>query len=400
MKLKNVLKTIAITMSVFAFIFVLKSCKKIDASAEDKSEAAIRADVLKAIKAEYGNVSGGQIFTVNKQPDQLFYQTTTGGEIKLLYNTNPQGEPVAGNTCPNTCQNTTDPTKFRVISTLQSVQRLYQCESNGTKSDLIIKWIVSLPLGFSPGFSSQGVKINAQGSAPTILGSDGFETFKNIGQDPACASSRRYEVRVRVPNVAVSYFGSGMQLSSDLKISTSCNVLPTIITGFVNAPAAALNTYLPCGRVDKVYINPNTGPSNCATAAGNTTVGCPFPTLINDPIDLQQVEYRKVTATNGSLEWVDQNGPTFAGWLPGTSTRSFTLNPSTGILNLTNMIPTVQLPPPAPPITIKWLVRYRNIKTGSCNQIITPSNPASGGDPGTNAPWGANELWFTEVFSL
>jgi hypothetical protein len=398
MKLNNIIKTIAITMSIFAFIFILKSCKKVDASAEDKSEAAIRADVLKAIKAEYGNVTGGQVFSVNKQPDQLFYQTTTGGEIKLLYNTNPQGEPVAGNTCINTCKNTTDPTKFRVITTLQSVQRFYQCESNGTKSDLRIKWIVSLPTGFmgtGSQFSSQGVKINAQGSAPTLLSSDGFETWKDLGVDPACAYSRQYEVTVRVPNVAVSYFGSGMQLSSDLKINTSCGVLPIISTGFVNAPPAALNTYQPCGRVDKVYVNPNTGPSNCATAGGNT-ITCAFPTLINDPIDLQQVEYRKVTATNGSLEWGDQNQATYAGWLPNTSTRSFTLNPSTGILNLINIIPSI------PANSVKWLVRYRNIKTGSCNQILSPITPGTPAisDLGTNAVWGLNELWFTEAWVL
>jgi hypothetical protein len=135
----------------------------------------------------------------------------------------------------------------------------------------------------------------------------------------------------------------------------------------------------PCDRTEKVWINPNSGPSNCCTAGGAYTICTPPSglTLIDD----HQLEYRQVNSVYGNLGWEEQTSTIYYGYCFNTSLTQATIPPSSGISYLTLMIPS----------SGPWLVRYRNIKGSTCPLIGNLYTP------GTNL-WAGN--WVVEYWPL
>ena len=374
-------------MAITAFMLVLKSCKKTDIDApNNKSAAATRAAAIQAIKAKYGNVSAGIVYNVNKTADEIFYKNAAGNMVSLYGNSNNN---VVARPCIFNCNNTTNPADLYITYTLDYVQRFYICE-NSTKSTLSVKWTVSVPFAIT-NETPDGV-LNTFGkvkftpsSGPAVIltatANDPNFTVTNLGTDPSCGVNTLYAVTYNFTEVDNSNFASSTQLDALLSLSNDCALIGNLLaTGYVSAPTFNQNAYLPCNRIEKAYVNPNTGPSNCATVAGNYIL-CSPPSGLT-PIDLHQVEYRQVTSTTGSLQWGGQISTVHWGVIPNTTTQWPTMSPYTGVLNLINMLNG----------SGTWLVRYRNVKTGTCN-VIDPSGPPNG-------DWGNPALWVTTVWYL
>lgn len=383
-KLRYIIPLIAIV----AFTLFLKSCKKTDINVPiDKTVEDTRATAIKAIKAKYGDVSAGYIVNVNKTADEIFYRNAAGKMVSLYgnsYNNQPNNI-----VCIYNCNNTSNPANLRIVYTLDYVQRFYLCESSGSpaKSTVSVKWTVSVPFTITDE-TPDGV-LNTFGkvkftpsSGPAVIltataGDPGF-TYTSLGTDPNCGVNTLYSVTYYFNGVDNSNFASGTQLDALLSLSNDCALIGYLsATSYVSAPSFNQNAYLPCNRIEKAYVNPNTGPSNCATVAGNYVI-CSYPGGSFTPIDYHQVEYRAVTHST-SRAWGDQNQTVYYGIIPGTSTPSAILNPSTGVLNLVNMLPSSGL----------WLVRYRNVNTTTCGVISGPG--------GT---WPNTALWILELWNL
>ncbi len=74
MKTIKKLRFIATLMAMAAFMLVIKSCKKIDndGTINTKEAEAAKAAAIKAVKAQYGDVSAGIVYNVKKQPMNIF----------------------------------------------------------------------------------------------------------------------------------------------------------------------------------------------------------------------------------------------------------------------------------------------------------------------------------------
>lgn len=386
-------------MAIAAFMLVLKSCKKTDIDApNNKSAEATRAAAIQAIKAKYGNVSAGIVYNVNKTADELFYKNAAGKMVSLYNNSNNNN--LVARPCIFNCNNTTNPADLYITYTLDYVQRFYICE-NSTKSTLSVKWTVSVPFAIT-NETPDGV-LNTFGkvkftpsSGPAVIltatANDPNFTVTNLGTDPGCGINTLYAVTYNFTNIDNSNFASGTQLDALLSLANDCALIGNLLaTGYVNAPSFNQNAYLPCNRIDMVHVNPGPPGNNYATATGNYTL-CSPPSGLT-PIDLHQVEYRKVNSTTGSLHWLNQTSPVYWGeTIPPSPVLAPTMSPYGGTLNLLNMLNG----------SGTWLVRYRNVKTGSCGVIINTNNtpPNPGGTVGANADWGNPVLWFTEVWAL
>ena len=393
MKTITSLKFIIALFGILAFTLAIKSCKKADNINPLQDAETTKSKSIQAVKDKYGNFSASIIIPVNKTTSQTFYKDANGKMVSIdnqgTLNTNsPTGGPCY------TCLTATTAGQLHFSYTLNYVQRWYKCES-GDKSTLTANWTISVP--FIPSYFVQDYLPNTYGYLEITAPGGGSPlthysyaaispydfTMKSLGHDPACLNNNIYEVSYNFTNVPDSYFGSGAQINGKVSVDCSCaSFFTNVNSGTIGAPALSNNSYLPCNRVDKVFVVPNTGPSNCATAAG-CYILCTNPGGFA-PINYHEVEYRKVTSGN-SLLWDDQiSGSTIHWGEPtGTSTESPTINPYTGVSNLIYMTPS----------SGTWLVRYRNVKTSICDIIYGP-----GSTPGGN--WGSNFTWVTEIWAL
>lgn len=287
-----------------------------------------------------------------------------------------------------TCSTASSAGQLRVTDTLNYVQRWYKCESTG-KSTLTANWTISVP--FTPTYFSVDTSVDTWGNveitAPgggsplthtSIYGPSSTEfKMRYLGNDPVCNNNKMYEVTYNFDNVPDSYFGSGAVIKASISIAGTCSLLGNVVTsGSVTAPTLSNDSYLPCDRIDQVFINPYMGPGGCATATGNYVL-CSYPSgfLL---IDNHQLEYRVVNSGTGSLAWSDQSSTVHGGVPTGLSTESQTIDPSTGVSNLVGITSGAT-----------WLIRYRNIKNSTCNLIS-----------GYNQNWGSEFTWIVEVWVL
>jgi hypothetical protein len=369
-------------------MMVLKSCKKtdVDATAANNNTEDARAAAIKAIKAKYGNVSAGYIVNVNKTADEIFYKNAAGKMVSLYSNNyNPQ----TNSLCLYTCNNTNNPANLHIVYTLDYVQRFYLCESGSSpaKSTVSVKWTVSVPFAITDE-TPDGV-LNTFGkvkftpsSGPAVIltatANDAGFTYTSLGTDPNCGVNTLYAVTYYFNDVDNSNFASGTQLDALLSLANDCALIGYLsATGYVNAPSFNQSAYLPCNRIDKAYVVPNTGHNNCATVTGNYVI-CSYPGGSFSPIDYHQVEYRAVTHST-SRAWGDQNGTIRYGEPTGTTSQVATVDPYTGVSDLEEMLPSTGL----------WLVRYRNVNTTTCDVIAGPG--------GT---WINTALWILELWDL
>lgn len=391
-KIKIAMAIIAVT----AFMLTIKSCKKVDnnGTVNAKEAEASKATAIKAIKEKYGNISAGIVFNVNKAADEYFYKDAAGKMVSL-YNNNPTSAsgPSGGNApspCKANCNTTSNPADLRIIYTLDYVQRFYICESGTDRSTLAVKWTVSVP--FQLGYTVGNVppltygKVQVKNSGGTVINTfqavNGQVSETMIGADPSCPTwNNLWEITYSFTNVTNGNFASGNTIEAAISLENDCSLVGYVVaSGFVSAPAFSQNAYLPCNRIDKVWTYPGVVP---AVALGNRLgISCTPPTgFLN--IDYHQLEYRQVTSST-SFKWEDQDqtGTSTVYWgIPsGASSTSPIFDPFQSIS--------------MPQITSGsgwWLIRYRNVKTGSCNTIYNPNGQSNGN-------WGNNALWITDAY--
>ncbi len=305
-----------------------------------------------------------------------------------------------GSPCQYNCSNTTNPANLRIIYTLNYVQRFYQCESSSSspnKSKVSVKWTVSVPFNiFSMGINlyipTGDIKFTSSAGATllTLTAYSGTNpVITPLGADPACTqNSQLYEIKYFFDDVANTYFAAGNQIACSLILPNDCPIVNySVASGYVPGPTFSQNAYLPCNRVDKVYITPGS-----TTVIGNRLAICTPPTgFLN--IDYHQLEYRK--ANVGGTFWANQTSPVYWG-VPGISgvgapAAIFTPFNGTVLTRITAGSGT-------------WLIRYRNVKTGTCNVInrnpfdFTEAPNPSPGDQQANGKWGNEALWVTEAY--
>lgn len=394
MKTINSLKLIISVIAIAAFVLLLKSCKKADMKPPDnKTAEQTKAAAIKAIKDKYGNVSAGVVYNINKPAPEYFYKDAAGNKVSLYGSGKNKPGNANGPTptpCTYDCSTAPNASYLTITYTLDYVERFYLCESID-ESNVNVHWTVSVPFNIAPfsvgnQFSEGYVQFTDPFSTTTTFTAPYTDmTMTYLGADPACSVNNLYEVTYKVTNVPNSNFANGNTIAAAVDLANNCRLVYNLVSsGYQNGPTFSQDGYLPCNRIDKVYINPNTGPSNCATVAGNYIL-CSPPGGSFSVIDYHQVEYRPVTSGT-SLLWDDQvtGSPVNWGVPTGTSTGDPALDPYTGVSNLINMTPSTGL----------WLVRYRNVKTSVCDII----SGLPFGSPG--APWGNEALWITEVWSL
>lgn len=377
----NILKFALYTCFFLCFIFILKSCKKageaIPAETTDARTAAINA-----IRAEYGNVSAGIVYPINKKADDVQYKNVKG-EFVSLYSNNGGEPPIYD--CQYNCTNASNMSDLRVVVSLQAYERIFVCD-NPDQNNMKVKWFVSAP--FTPlqvdpvsgTTNSYGiVKITTQQSVTGNYYSTNPVKILTLGPDPSCITNTMYEVSYVVENIPTTYFANTAEVENTMFLYNDCPLSYYITKARYTSDQDSWGWQLPCERTDKVWFNPN-GPNNCITATGNYAV-CFYATGMT-PIDYHQLEYRQVTAANGSEEWEDQNSTIHWSEPSGTTTEVALIDPYTGVSNLTSMTPA----------SGNWLVRYRNIYGTLCIQIGNTQNPSS-----PNIWYG---YWVTEIFSL
>ena len=397
MKTRSFLKLLAGVISILAFTFILKSCKKTDSNAVNKQTAeAARAAAIASIKEKYGNVSAGFIIPVNKQAGEYFYKNAAGNMVSLYNNKNNKPTPESPG-CLYNCNNTSNPADLTLIYTLDYIQRLYKCESSsmpGDKKSMIsVSWTISVPFGITYLTSDNvpntfgNIKFSPSGSSPVTLtanpGSSDFTVTYLGSAAPGCYYNSLYRVSYSFDDVPNSYMLSGTTIEASIGLDNDCALLGYVVaTGLTAAPVITDELDLPCERIDKVWVTEDTGPNSCSQATGNYSI-CSYPSGLS-PIDYHEVEYRLVTSGT-SLLWDDQVSGSTVHWGEpfNSNTDTATLNPSTGTYDLVNMTPTSGI----------WLVRYRNVKTSVCDAIYGPGFP-----PTPNGDWGNTALWIVEVW--
>jgi hypothetical protein len=377
-KLRFILSIIIIA----AFMLVLKSCKKVDSNANNNTGAA-KADLIKAIKEKYGDVSAGIVYNINKPASEYFYKDANGQPVSLYGagNNKPGGAngPNSPTSCTYDCSNAPKASLLTITYTLDYAERFYICES-GDKSNVNVKWTVSVPFAIynivaGNQVSAGYVQFTDPSNATTTFTAPYTDmTITYIGVTPGCSTNSTYEVTYKVTNVPNSNFASGTTIAAAIDLANDCSLVGHwVSSGYISAPTFSQDGYLPCNRIDKVFINP---PSIRALGNGSISLTCTHPSNFIY-VDYHQLEYRQV---NGSTHnWDDQ-----------TSTPHWG-TPSGGGSTVPNFSPFDY-------VTLSsigsgsgwWLVRYRNVKTGTCG-IIDPSGPPNGF-------WPNPALWVTEAW--
>ncbi|MBP6022942.1 hypothetical protein [Ferruginibacter sp.] len=406
MKTITSLKFFITIITIAVFMLIIKSCKKTDSNAiTNKADEASRAAAIKAFKDEYGNVTAGIIINVNKAADEYFYKDANGKMVSLYSNsTTNTGTPGVGgisgpSVCKANCSTTSNPADLRIIYTLDYVQRFASCD-NTDKSTVSVKWTVSVPfqIGYTnnnfPALHYGDVVFKNSSGTPinTLIATNGQVTSTMLGADPSCPTwNNLWEITYNFTQVGNGNFASGNTIEASISLENDCSLVGNVVTSnYVSAPTFSQNAYLPCNRIDFVFLTP-TGPGTPtpwqALSMEGASLTCSFPSGWTY-VDEHQLEYRQITNTS-SDKWVDQSSPVYWGVPKNTSTPYPTVGISgdPAVLNLVNMVN----------VNNNWLVRYRNVKTGVCD-IIIDNNPLinPGGTLGANADWGNPALWFTK----
>ncbi len=387
MKRIIIIKPILAILTIAVFAIVFKSCKKVDNNGVNKTKT-----IADAIKEKYGGAVSSSIITpINKQADEVFYKDAAGKPV-TLYSGGLTAKP---NLCLGNCNTTTNPANVSVIFTLDYSERFYLCEGNSALSNVRVKWTVSVPfllvdlLGKPPHFTGLVRFKNAGGAViNTYTVYPGFtnSSVKMIGPDPACSWNSLWEVTYNVTQIPNSDFLAGNTVEAAVELPNDCPLFNYyIVSGYVAGPAISQNGYLPCNRLDAVFFNPSSGPTSPSTVTGLYTTICLPPPGMQD-IDFHQVEYRQVTTTNGDYTWENQGSTVQWGSPLGTGAPFPNIPAFNGQTTLNGMVEG----------TGKWLIRYRNVKTGTCNTLYAP--PVPPGFP--NANWGDPALWNTEMWDM
>ncbi len=384
------IRIITAIMVVATFMLLIKGCKKVENTSNSKDVELAKTALIKSIKEQYGDVSAGIVIPVNKQAEDYFYKDANGKMVSLYGIPTGQQGITAPAPCKANCNSTTNPADLRIIYTLDYVQRFYICEVNSTndKSTVSVKWTVSVPfnLGYTIGFPVQTYgTVRFKNSSGTVINTlqanTGQLTETMVGADPACPTwNNLWTITYKFTQVANSNFASGNTIEAAVSLENDCSLVGNVVaSGNISAPSFSQNANLPCNRIDKVWANATTP----AIVIGNTAAVCTQPSGFNY-VDFHQLEYRPVNSPTGSLKWEDQTSASNVSWgLPfGSSILNPAFAPSNGA-TLTNITSGSGL----------WLIRYRNVKTGTCNII----NPLPLGPP--NGNWGNNALWVTEAWS-
>lgn len=322
------------------------------------------------------------------------------GKMVLLTNAAKNDPGVANALCLGNCNTLTNPAQLRISFTLDYSERYYLCEASADKSSVRVKWTASVPFAFTDPYGRPGRYMahvrfkDANGNVVNTYNVNPLlDDLVNLGTDPNCSYNNKWEIYYNVTNIPNSDFASGNTVEADVDFYTDCSLVNYYISsGYVAGPSFSQNGYLPCNRLDKVIVNPPMqGSTSPTTVTGLYTISCTPPSGMQ-PIDYHQVEYRHVTTTNGDHTWDNQTSPVYNPWpQPANTGPNALLASYTGSSNLPQMVLT----------TGKWLIRYRNVKTGSCNQIIGPGTP-SGSNSNTNGNWSStsSSLWITEMWDM
>jgi hypothetical protein len=341
----------------------------------------------------------------------IFYKDATGKMVSLYgSNTTSTGTPGVGgisgpSVCKANCNTTSNPADLRIIYTLDYVQRFASCD-NTDKSTLSVKWTVSVPfqIGYTnnnfPALHYGDVVFKNSSGTPinTLIATNGQVTSTMLGADPSCPTwNNLWEIAYKFTQVGNGNFASGNTIEASISLENDCSLVGNVVTSnYVSAPAFSQDAYLPCNRIDLVFIGatgPGTPAGWQATSMESASFTCSFPSGWTY-VDEHQIEYRQITNTS-SDKWVDQSSPVYWGIPSGSSSPSPTIGTfgSAGVSNLVNMSN----------VNNNWLVRYRNVKTGVCDILVQDINdpnyiapPSGSSDPTCNADWGNPALWFTQ----
>jgi hypothetical protein len=400
LKIKS-LKLAAIAAMAICLLIIVKSCKKSDGDNSDAKLEAAKQKIQEQIRKDYGgDISASFVTPINKQAQEIFYKDASGKMIPV-YNTNAGQQKVLAPNCQVTCSNATSVSQLSITFTLNYSERFYICEGAPERSSVRVKWTASVPFQLIEIISKIPVRTgnvrfkNSSGAVIntyTVTGHNVQSTL--IGPDPACASNSLWEVAYNCVNIPNANFAAGNTVEAQVTISNDCALMNyTVSTAYVAGPAFSQNGYLPCNRLDKIFVNPSIGPTSPTNVGGLYTLSCAPPSGMQ-PIDFHQVEYRQVTTTNGDYTWDNQDislSPIFNGVpQPANSGTSALMSPYGGVSSLPGMVQG----------TGKWLIRYRNVKTGTCGLINGSAQPPS--TPNTNGNWSVvNEsLWNTEMWDM
>jgi hypothetical protein len=326
----------------------------------------IQQNAINATRAAYGNVSAGEVINVNQISTNVSYKNSVGQMVKLTT------VPTENIVCNFNCTNTTNPANLNQVYTLSSFTRFYECEANGG-SKLYTNWNVSVPYTPTATGSSATVTFTPSGGSPGTVTAYNI-TVRYLSADPNCAANSLYEVRYLAQWYTNNYFGVGGSITTTLNLANNCSLVGNMISTTITRGVVA-NTFKPCNRIDKVYINPNTGPGGTTTAIGNYVL-CNPPSPFT-PVDAHQIEYRKVTNAP-NYEWDLQTSAITKGKDVITGFDQTFITPYGQTIYFPGMTAG----------SGQWLVRYRNVINSSCGIIS--------GFP--NSFWGSTLYYATEVW--
>jgi hypothetical protein len=374
----------------FVFIamlaFALYSCQKKDLSVtkleSELSYEQVKQRAIQATKERNGDVTASVIFPKKAPASSISYVDANGQLISTSHN-GVQVEAVCGQYTCGTAPNASD---LYVVATLEYIKWYYSC---GVGHDLSATWTISAPYDLllqHPGnsaYSFGNIRIKTSGgSVLTTSGNlgSGNLTIENLGTDPNCNANDLFRVIYTWHDVSDTYF-PGNLAEAQLTVYNDCSLTSnTTVIGWSGAPpysTSSADVFTgPCDRTDQAWVNPYSGPNNCATIAGAYVV-CAPPFGFQDT-DAHQIEYREID--NGlSFEWDQQTSTVFNGHVPASGTPgTYTnvLNAWTDVLELEEMK------------TGDWMVRYRNRYNPGCNW--------SGSDLNLNVTW--NGPWHLEIW--
>lgn len=377
-------KIITTTIATAVILFTFNSCKKSNDTQTDNNLTAEqqKAKIIEATKQRYGNVTAPFIVEANQPASSVAYRNQQGQLVQFAggtYNTEA--------TCGQyTCATAPSASDLFVTYTLLYTEWFYICGSVGDHN-LTAVWNVSTPYTVldahpntdDPSYGNVRIK-NSGGTVLTTSGNlgSGNLTITSLGTDPNCSSNTLYRVTYTWNGISESYF-PGNYVECSLNLYNNCSLTSYVnVVGFTSTtpgPSSIMDPFThPCDRVDKAFVNPNSGPNNCATIAGGY-VACTFPSGFT-PITNHEVEYRQVTS-GSSLNWDDQTSTPHGGLVPGGGNNEVSvLGPWSGVLNFVHMTSS----------SGSWIVRFRNIYTG-CSSTY-----------GIGNTWYGN--WHQEVWTL
>jgi hypothetical protein len=332
-------KLMMITSVCIFFMAGVQSCKKSDSGDKEFDQEL----VLKQLREKIAKQGYHEITQVNKRSTGVTYTDVNGMEHEI--NLAGSGARATTSCTPGLfdCATATDVSELEspVIDLLYGT-RISYCYSAAQTSDVTVRWRMSVPYTilpenpFNTAQKSRG-RLRFKNSSNQIIQSYLTivpVTIVNWGVDPDCSNRTVFEYSYTLTGIPNSLFTNGNSMESNYFLYTNCSYQTTLTNtawittiSFTGTTTAAS----PCGRTDKVWINPGTGPGGVPTALGvGNTIGCSFPTGYVAP-QVQRIEYWKNSAPG--IVYVHEIGPF-------------------GAVNMTNATPSS----PA----VGWTVRYQN----------------------------------------